>query len=173
MYIVTPFHHVKRHFENLSLVSTKKWTAQELTKLLRTQRPGAHFCAREQARVPAPFPNSSVGTWQKGCVHISAQRVPYSGTVPGHQVWTLPIFAAWNTAIVVRHIRRSRTPLYQIAQFEKDTSSESEDIPPQSCEHLQPFVWWGKSVPPHTNVCKISQLCGGISLLVSNKSLSI
>ena len=28
---------------------------------------------------------------EKGCVHIiSAQRVPYSGTVPMHQMWTLP-----------------------------------------------------------------------------------
>ena len=27
---------------------------------------------------------------KKESVHISAQRVPYLGTVSGHQVWTLP-----------------------------------------------------------------------------------
>ena len=38
---------------------------------------------------PAPCPNSSLGICKNGCDHISAQWVPYLGTVPGHQVWTL------------------------------------------------------------------------------------
>ena len=30
------------------------------------------------------------GYLKKGRVYIRAQRVPYSGTLPGHQEWTLP-----------------------------------------------------------------------------------
>lgn len=45
-----------------------------------------------------------LGTW---CVQ-SAQLVPYSGTVPGHQVWTLPrvmfTFCAWTQMVLYLHL---------------------------------------------------------------------
>ena len=54
------------------------------------------------------------------------------------------------------------------ANFDQDLLKTTEDIFPQSRRILQTFVWWGvgKFVPPppplphHTNVCKISRLCG-------------
>ena len=52
------------------------------------------------------------------------------------------------------------------ANFDHDLLKTTEDIFPQSRRIVQTFVWWGvgKFVPPplphHTNVCKISRLCG-------------
>ena len=67
-------------FWNMSLAPrTKQWTAQNLQKLC-AQEPGAHVCARVQGLAPAPCPKSF---WylKIACVHISAQRVPYFGTI--------------------------------------------------------------------------------------------
>ena len=64
--IVTP---CQARYWNMSLAArTKQWTARNLQKL----------CAQ---RVPVPIfvPESYRGYLKKGCVHISAQRVPYLG----------------------------------------------------------------------------------------------
>ena len=77
----TPF------FKSMSFATiSKPWMATELTKTMCTQVPGAHFRARVQGLDSG---TSTVSPWvylKKGCVHISTQRVPYSGTVSGHQV---------------------------------------------------------------------------------------
>ena len=36
---------------------------------------------------------------KKWCVHICAQRVPYSGTVPGNQVWMRSLIGLWSRAV--------------------------------------------------------------------------
>ena len=39
---------------------------------------------------------------------------------------------------------KERLKISRTAKLESETSYASEDIaPPQSCEHLQKFVWWG------------------------------
>ena len=60
----------------------------------------------------------------------------------------------------------------KIAKFANDLLKTNEDIGPQSPKILQMFVLWGgeggrghKLATNHTNVCKFSQLCGGIYLL--------
>ena len=70
---------------------SKPWMATELTKTMCTQVPGAHFRARVQALdlVLGHRHRARILAWvylQKGCFQISTQRVPYSGTVSGHQV---------------------------------------------------------------------------------------
>ena len=46
LYIVTSFRPVRRHLKHeLLALKTKEWTASELTKIVCTQGPGAHFCA--------------------------------------------------------------------------------------------------------------------------------
>ena len=74
------------------------------TNIVFTQGARAHCCARVQGRdlVLGHRHRARIFAWvlKKRCVHISAQRVPYSGTVPGYQVWTLPkisIFQLFNT----------------------------------------------------------------------------
>ena len=66
----------------------KPWMATELTKTVCTEGPDAHFSARVQGRVLVlPLGHrhfAHILAWvrlKKGCVHISAQWVPYSGTV--------------------------------------------------------------------------------------------
>ena len=81
----TPF------FKSMSFAMiTKPWMATELTKTMCTQVPGAHFRARVQGLelVLGHRLRVRILAWVylKKCVHISTQRVPYSGTVSGHQV---------------------------------------------------------------------------------------
>ena len=78
-------------FWNTNLAaSTTQWTATEPTKTVCTQGPGAHFCARVQGVdvVDGHWYSAWILAWviEVGYVHISAQRVPYAGTVPRHQV---------------------------------------------------------------------------------------
>ena len=55
----------------------------------------------------------------------------------------------------------------QVAKFKCNLLKTSEDIATQTRRVLQRFVWWGGHVraPHHTNVWKISRLCGPISSL--------
>ena len=82
----TPF------FKSMSFATiSKPWMATELTKTMCTQVPGTHFHARVQGLelVLGHRHRVRILAWvylKKGCVHISIQRVPYSGTVSGHQV---------------------------------------------------------------------------------------
>ena len=59
---------------------TKQWTARILQKLYGTQGPSTHFCAQGQGRdlVLGHPHRAQFQAWvlEKGCVHISAQRVP-------------------------------------------------------------------------------------------------
>ena len=64
---------------------SKPWMGTELTKTVCTQGPGAHFHARVQGLdlVLGHRYRVRILAWvclKKGCVHISAQRVPYFGT---------------------------------------------------------------------------------------------
>ena len=64
-----------------------------------TQAPGVHFCARVQVLQLRHRLRVRILAWvclKKGCIDISTQRVPYSGTVSGHQVWRLPYFSVCN-----------------------------------------------------------------------------
>ena len=94
-YIVTPCCPAKHHFETQAFAAPVPcMDYPEVTKTVCIHRdPLSLLCAstwfRPSTRPPAPCPNSS--SPKKGCVHISARKVPYSGTVPGHQVWTLSI----------------------------------------------------------------------------------
>ena len=89
----TPF------FKNMSFVTiTKPWTLTEVVNVC-TQGPGVHFCARVQVVDLVLWQRYRVRilAWvflKKECVHISARRVPYSGIVSGHPVWTLHYFSA-------------------------------------------------------------------------------
>ena len=51
-----------------------------------------------------------------------------------------------------RHYWKERREISNITKFESDTSLESEDAAPKSCENLQTFVWWegggSKFLPP-------------------------
>ena len=91
----TPF------FKNMSFAPiTKPWTLTELVTVC-TQGPGVHFCARVQVLelVLGHRLRVRILAWvcfKKGCIHISTQRIQYSGTVSGHQVWRLPYFSACN-----------------------------------------------------------------------------
>ena len=91
----TPF------FKNMSFATiTKPWTLTELVTVY-TQGPGVHFCARVQVLelVLGHRLRVRILAWvcfKKGCIHISTQRIQYSGTVSGHQVWRLPYFSACN-----------------------------------------------------------------------------
>ena len=104
---------------------SKPWMATELTKTVCTQEPGAHFHARVQGLdlVLGHRHRVRILAWvclKKGCVHISAQRVPYLGTVSGHQVWRLPYFFAYNrgnrTSLPAR---RLFVPLMSNSDFNK------------------------------------------------------
>ena len=54
----------------------------------------------------------------------------------------------------------------KVAKFANDLLKTNEDIGPQSPNILQTFVLWDAQIANnHKNVCKFSQLCGGILLL--------
>ena len=78
-------------FKSMSFATiTKPWTLTELVTVC-TQRPGVHFCARVQVLelVLGHWLRVRILAWvclKKGCIHINTQRVPYLGTVSGHQV---------------------------------------------------------------------------------------
>ena len=104
VYIVTSFPPFRRHFlKKHELCNDYKAvvSAIELTRTVCTQGPGAHFCAQAQGLdlVLGHRHRARILAWvclKKECVHISTQRVPYSGSVSGHQVWRLPYFSACN-----------------------------------------------------------------------------
>ena len=86
------FFPVRRRFLKYELCSDYKAVdGHRAKKTLYTQGPGAHFCARVQELdlVLVHRHHVRMLAWvclKKECVHISAQRVPYSDTVSGHQV---------------------------------------------------------------------------------------
>ena len=51
----------------------------------------------------------------------------------------------------------------KFAKFESNMLENGKDMDPQSREILQTFVCWGAQTK-RTNICKISRLCGTISL---------
>ena len=89
-------------FKNMNFgMITKRWMATELTKTVCTQGPGAHFRARVQSLdlVLGHRQRVRILAWvclKKGCVDISSQRVQYSGTGSGYQVWRLPYLSSCN-----------------------------------------------------------------------------
>ena len=59
----------------------------ELTKIVFSQGPGAHALVQGRDLVLGHRHRARILAYlKKGCVHISAQRVPYLGTRPGHQM---------------------------------------------------------------------------------------
>ena len=99
VYIVTSFRLDAILKHELS-TKNKAVDCPDLTKIVCTQGPSAHFCARGQGRdlVLGHPHRAQFQAWvlEKGCVHVRAQRVPQSGTVPGQQVWTMPYWAKWS-----------------------------------------------------------------------------
>ena len=74
---------------------TKQWTAaRNLQKLCAHRDPVPTFVPEYKVETlysgTDTVPEFERGHLKKECVHISAQRVPYLGTVPGYQMWTLP-----------------------------------------------------------------------------------
>ena len=83
------------------------------------------FCTRVQVvdLVLGHWHRVLILTWvflKKECVHISAQRVAFSGTVSGHQVWTLHYFSACIKGNRTRlPARRLFVPLMSNSAFKK------------------------------------------------------
>ena len=80
----------KKYWNRKFQTQTKLWTLTELVTVY-TQGPGVHFCARVQVLelVLGHWLRVRILAWvclKKGCIHINTQRVPYLGTVSGHQV---------------------------------------------------------------------------------------
>ena len=82
---------------------------------------------RSRPCTQAPCPNSCL-LLEKRCVHISIQRVPYSGTVPGHQVWTLPLSPPERPLFVEGRLGRKKKRT-QGARWEGEREEERPQAP--------------------------------------------
>ena len=81
-------------------------------------------------------------------------------TEPETQIDPSTVFSTFGKdqlANIHRHYWKERLKISKLAKDESNMLEASEDIALQSCDILQPFVWWGhKLASHHTNVCKIS-----------------
>ena len=88
VYIFAQFRPIRRHWKRSVAEDIKQYIVSERKKRCG---PSAHQFPRTRSRPRTPWalgpcPNSQRGYMNKDCDHVSAPRVPCSGTVPEHQL---------------------------------------------------------------------------------------